>query len=97
MKRVLFLAEARLDVLDIFRWYESERKGLGKVFREALRQSVQHIRQAPLASPVVYKDLRRALVDRFPYAVFYRVESGAILVVGVFHGHRDASTWQQRG
>lgn len=97
MKRVLLLAEARLDVLDIFRWYESERKGLGKVFREALRQSIQYIRQAPLASPVVYKDLRRVLVDRFPYAVFYRVESGAIVVVGVFHGHRDPAVWLQRG
>lgn len=97
MKRVLLLAEARLDVLDIFRWYESERKGLGKFFREALRQSIQHMRQAPLASPVVYKDLRRVLIDRFPYAVFYRVESGAIVVVGVFHGHRDPNTWRQRG
>lgn len=97
MKRVLLLAGARVDVLEIFRRYEGERKGLGRVFREALRQSIQHMRRAPLASPVVYKDLRRVLVDRFPYAVFYRVESGAITVVGVFHGHRDPSTWQQRG
>lgn len=50
MKRVLLLAEARQDVLDIFHWYEGERKGLGGVFRVALKQSIQHIRQAPLAS-----------------------------------------------
>ncbi len=96
MKRVLLLAEARQDVLDIVHGYERERKGLGKVFREALRQSIQHVRQAPLASPVVYENLRRALVDRFPYAVFYRVDPGAIIIIGVFHGRRDPKTWQQR-
>jgi toxin ParE1/3/4 len=97
VKRVLLLPEAREDVLDVFHRYESERKGLGKVFRAALKGTIEHIQQAPLASPLVYKSLRRALVERFPYAVFYRVEAGAIMVVGVFHGHREPGTWQRRG
>jgi plasmid stabilization system protein ParE len=96
VKRVLLLAEAREDALEAFRWYEKERRGLGKVFRTSLNLSIQRIRRSPLASPVVYRDLRRALVDRFPYAVFYRIDSGVIMVVGVFHGHREPSAWQRR-
>ena len=96
MSRVILLAEAREDVLEAFRWYEGERYGLGKVFRASLNQTIQRIRRAPLASPIVYRDLRRALVDRFPYGVFYRVQSGAIMVVGVIHGHREPSAWQRR-
>jgi toxin ParE1/3/4 len=96
VSRVVLLVEAREDVLEAFRWYEKERRGLGKVFRASLNQTIQRIRRAPLASPVVYRGLRRALVDRFPYGVFYRVQFGTIMVVGVIHGHRDPSAWQRR-
>lgn len=96
MSRIVLLAEAREDVLEAFRWYETERRGLGKIFRASLNEAIQRIRRAPLASPVVYRDLRRALVDRFPYGIFYRMQPGIIVVVGIVHGHRDPSAWQRR-
>jgi toxin ParE1/3/4 len=96
VSRAILLAEAREDALEAFRWYEKERRGLGKVFRASLNDTIQRIRRSPLASAVVYRDLRRALVDRFPYGVFYRVQAGSIIVVGIIHGHREPSTWQRR-
>jgi len=96
VSRVILLAEAREDALEAFRWYEKERRGLGKLFRASLNDTIQRIRHAPLASAVVYRDLRRTLVDRFPYGVFYRAQPGTILVVGIIHGHRDPSAWQRR-
>lgn len=96
MSRVILLPEARGDALEAFRWYEKERRGLGKVFRASLNDTIQRIRRSPLASEVVYRDLRRALVDRFPYGVFYRVQAGSIIVVGIIHGHREPTTWQRR-
>jgi plasmid stabilization system protein ParE len=96
MSRILLLAEAREDALEAFRWYEKECRGLGKIFRAFLHQTIERIRRAPLASPVVYRDLRRALIDRFPYGVFYRVQVGTIIVVGIIHGRRDPIAWQRR-
>jgi len=96
VSRVILLAEAREDALDAFRWYEEERLGLGGVFRASLNRTIQRIRRSPLASAIVYRDLRRALVDRFPYGIFFRVQSGNIIVVGVIHGHRAPSAWQRR-
>jgi hypothetical protein len=34
------------------------------------------------------------LVERFPYADFYRVMPKAIVVVGVIHGHRHPDEWK---
>jgi toxin ParE1/3/4 len=97
VSRVILLAEAREDVIEAFRWYEAERRGLGKVFRAALNQSIRRIRRTPLTAQVVYRDLRRVLVERFPYGVFYRVFPDAIVVVAVVHGSRAPSEWMRRG
>lgn len=97
MTRVVFRQEARAEAVDAFRWYEEQRPGLGTEFRNGLLDAVRRMRSTPLAYPVVHRDLRRVLVNRFPYSVFYRVTSEAIVVVGVVHGKRHPRTWKQRG
>ena len=44
----------------------------------------------------VYKEYRRALVRRFPYAVFYEHMSDTITVFGVLHTSRRPQSWRQR-
>lgn len=60
-----------------------------------------------MASPLVFrkrvgKDLadvrgnvRRAIVTRFPYAVFYQVEPKRVVVLAVIHTARDPRLWPQ--
>jgi toxin ParE1/3/4 len=96
VSRVILLPEAREDVLEAFGWYEKERRGLGKVFRAALNQAIRRIRTTPFAAQIVYRDLRRVIVQRFPYGVFYRVMPQAIVVVAVVHGHRAPTAWMRR-
>jgi plasmid stabilization system protein ParE len=96
VKRVLFTEEARAEALDAFRWYEEQRAGLGRHFRAALGAAVTRIRRDPLAYPVVRREMRRTLVERFPYLVLYRIFADVIVVVGVVHGRRDPGRWQRR-
>ncbi|WCQ87489.1 MULTISPECIES: type II toxin-antitoxin system RelE/ParE family toxin [Sorangium] len=93
---VVFLAEARAEALETFHWYEEQRSGLGAVFRRELDDAIKRIWNAPLAYPPLYRDLRRVLVERFPYAVFYRILRDAIVVVGVIHGRRHPREWKRR-
>jgi plasmid stabilization system protein ParE len=37
--------------------------------------------------------VRRMIVSRFPYAVFYRVEADRIVVLAVLHTARDPESW----
>lgn len=50
----------------------------------------------PELHPVVLKGVRRTKLRGFPYLTYYRVLSDRVEVVGVLHGSRDPSVWQDR-
>ncbi|MBI4603928.1 MAG: type II toxin-antitoxin system RelE/ParE family toxin [Planctomycetes bacterium] len=88
--------QARRDLKQAAQWYEGQERGLGKSFIAQVDAVLDSVGRSPFLHPVVYKDVRRALVRRFPYAVFYRVTTDTILVLAVAHFSRDPSFWQQR-
>ncbi|SRR5260370_33808525 len=53
-------------------YYESCETGLGDEFFAEFLRSVEQIQQHPQAWPITYKDFRRYLIHRFPYALVYR-------------------------
>jgi plasmid stabilization system protein ParE len=96
VSRIVLLPKARADALEAYRWYEEQRPGLGDEFRDQPDEALRRARDAPLAYAVVYRDLRRVLLHRFPYAVFYRVMPRTIAVVGVIHGRKHPREWRRR-
>jgi plasmid stabilization system protein ParE len=88
------LAQAEFD--DAADWYEHRRAGRGAAFTAAVRQVLSTIGSHPERYPVVYGDVREALVPGFPYAIYYRPESGQVAVLAVFHTSRDPADWQRR-
>jgi hypothetical protein len=66
------LAQAEFDAAD---WYEQRRAGRG-AFTDAVRQVLGGIAAQPDAHPEVHGDVREALVPGYPYAVYYRPETG---------------------
>ncbi len=89
MTPVIFAHEAHAEALDSFLWYEGRRRGLGEIFKAELNTAIQRVAEEPLAFPLYYRDLRRVLVQRFPYAVYYRTYPELVVVVAVFHGRRN--------
>jgi hypothetical protein len=52
----------------------------------------------PRQFPVIYKNIRRALLRRFPYALMFVIEADETMtVIACFHGSRDPVHWQKRG
>jgi plasmid stabilization system protein ParE len=50
----------------------------------------------PQAFPVVHEQVRRALLRKFPYVLFYLVEAERIVVLACFHARRDPADWLRR-
>ena len=94
--RVDFGPLVKHDLSDAYDWYEGQEAGLGERFLDAFDAGVELLCENPRSSPVVHGDVRRALLRRFPYLVFYRVEDDAITVIGCFHGRRDPKAWRNR-
>ena len=50
----------------------------------------------PLAWPPHLKGTRRVLLDKFRYAVVYRVHADELLVIAVMHQARRPGYWRAR-
>jgi plasmid stabilization system protein ParE len=50
----------------------------------------------PLQFPAIHRAVRRALVRRFPYTLFYVIEDEQVTVIACWHASRDPRQWQQR-
>jgi toxin ParE1/3/4 len=95
---IVILSEAELDIDDAFIWYEMNQIGLGKKFYASLDKSIQFISQRPLSCPEIYKGLRRFVIKKFPYGIYFRMnlEKKEILIIGVIHFKRNLKLLRKR-
>ena len=93
---VLISGDAEADIADAVAWYAGVGPGLEQEFLRAIDASLAAIRRHPEAYPVVFKGLRRALLRRFPYALFYTIFGDTIILMACFHARRDPQDWQSR-
>jgi len=97
VRPVIFTRAARAELIDAQDWYENEVPGLGQRFRGAVDAVVGRMSANPRQFPVIYKNLRRALLRRFPYSLLFVLEADeSLTVVACFHGNRDPLHWQKR-
>lgn len=94
--KVLIRPEAEAEMEEAFRWYEQRNKGLGDDFLLCVEESLIKIQRTPEAYPVVHRKIRRALIRRFPYGIFYLLNEEKIIVLAVFHALRDPKQWKSR-
>jgi plasmid stabilization system protein ParE len=92
----LLREEAEAEILEAFRWYEVRRTGLGEKFIDEVDAAFARAAQAPTSFPLVYRDLRRIVLRRFPYLVYFLQEDDVVLVIAVLHGRGDPKILRRR-
>jgi toxin ParE1/3/4 len=88
--------EAEDDLAEAYGWYEGQRSGLGEEFLSCVDACIEALCRNPEMHAMIFEDYRRALVRRFPYAVFYRATRETVTVFCVFHSSQDPEKWVQR-
>lgn len=78
---VRFLPEAVEDLLETQRWFGARESALALV--------------SPQSFPLIHGQIRRVVLSRFPYAVYFREQGTEILVIAL-HGRQDPRRWKQR-
>jgi plasmid stabilization system protein ParE len=94
---VVWLPEADADLKEALAWYEGIHPDLGIRFLMAVESTVETIAEHPLHFQVLHKRVRRAGIRRFPYGLFFELESDRILVMACMHGRRNPKRWKIRG
>jgi plasmid stabilization system protein ParE len=75
--------EAERDLVEAARWYEEQQQGLGQEFLNELLATLSTIAEMPSLYAVVHRSTRRALMHRFPFGIFYRIDKDRIVVLAV--------------
>jgi len=95
-RRLIVRPEAELELSAAFNWYEDCTSGLGSDFLLCVDAVFHAIQRAPQQYPRVHSVVRRALIRRFPYEVFFLEDDERIVVLSVFHAKRNPKRWKER-
>ena len=97
MTRILLVsALAESDLAHAGDWYNRIRPGLGDDLVLCVEHALGRILENPEAFIVVLPGVRRALIRRFPYGVFFRVRQQRVEIEAVFHLRADPSFLVER-
>ena len=91
------IPSAELDAAEAAKWYEQQQPGLGLRFLHAVDMAVQFIVHNPEVPAIKFRNARRVRLRTFnPYAVYYLIRGGEIIIFAVGDGRRNPNWIQQR-
>ncbi len=91
--RLNFSERALREIGEAQEWYEFQNPGLGEEFIAAMELQLKRLEQAPLLYAEIIPRVRRALLPRFPYGLFYVVRGDLVHVLAVLHDARSPNRW----
>jgi toxin ParE1/3/4 len=91
--RLKFSGRAVREIGEAYEWYEAQSQGLGSEFEAAFELQMKRLEQVPLLYPEIMPGVRRTLLPRFPYGVFYVVRNDLVHVLAVIHNVRNPKRW----
>ena len=93
--KITILPSARDDLAGGFDFYEAQGEGLGSYFLESLFSDIDSLKLYAGIHRKVF-GFHRLLSKRFPYAIYYSVESETAFVNGVLDCRRDPAWVRER-
>ena len=94
--RIIVQPEAEADLVEAFGWYEQRHSGLGHEFLDEIDRVFARIAEHPFSAAQIWREARRALPRRFPYAVLYVTRGESVYVLAVLHQRRDPNLTRAR-
>jgi len=90
--------EARAELREAARWYEAARPGLGVEFALEIDRALDRVAEAAHTFPLFSgtEDVRRVLLDHFPYGLVFVADEGRVTVIAIAHGRRKPLYWAGR-
>ena len=88
-RRVSLSAQARTDLRKAYDWYEEQAPGLGPRFVRTFVQAVDLATERPTSVPKVEGDVRRVILSKFPFGVFFRIAEDVVRIVRVIDLRSD--------
>jgi len=89
-------AAAKQDLQDAFQYYQSCLPNLGHEFLLCIDAEMHAIQRMPQRYRLVFKSIRRAVIRRFPFCIYFVESEHLISIIAVLHVRRAPDNWQRR-
>ena len=91
-----FHPEAEQELIEAVLRYEGEVPGLGERFDAEVREATAVLLDYPEIGTTIDTELRKLVLDRFPYSLIYSLSPESVLVLAVAHERRPPGYWAER-
>ena len=94
--KIRILSEAQDEIFRIIGFYDEKAAGLGLDFVEELDRVWALLSHHPEIGTRFEGEVRRLLVQRFPFSVLYSIESDELVVLAIAHQRQKPGYWKDR-
>ena len=94
--RLEFHPEAELELIEAAAHYELQVPGLGQRFEADVRRATDILLDHPDIGSPADPHLRRFILNRFPFTLYYSATSDVLRIEVVAHQSRRPGYWQSR-
>lgn len=88
--------DAETDFNNSWQYYFDENPKIADSFFKNINQSLAVIKRNPYSFPIVYRNVRKYVVNKFPFVIYYITEDSSVIVVAMFHTSRNPEIWNKR-
>jgi len=87
--KIRILQSAKADLKEGYGFYEAQANGVGIYFLESLYSDIDSLKLFAGVHPLYFGNYHRMLSKRFPFAIYYRIETGEIRIYSILDCRRD--------
>jgi plasmid stabilization system protein ParE len=84
------------DLAAAIAYFDDISVDLGSSFRTSVRRRIESIADRPDSFGCIHKQIRAAMVDRFPYVILFESDKETVAILGIFHAASDRERWLER-
>ncbi|MEB3339938.1 type II toxin-antitoxin system RelE/ParE family toxin [Okeania sp.] len=94
--KYIFHPAALTEYSEAVEFYAERRVEIAQKFINAVENTIFKIVEYPTRWPAIDQDIRRCLIQKFPYGIIYTIEDNFILILAVMHCSRKPGYWKDR-
>lgn len=91
-----FHPEAEIEFNEYIDYYENIQENLGLEFAKEVYKAIQRVLNFPNAWQKLDNNLRRCLLNRFPFGIIYYQEKDKIVILAIMSLKRKPNYWKNR-
>ena len=88
--------EAEVDFEKSYEFYFEDSSKVADTFFKRINLGFENIKQNPYSFPIAHKNVRKYVVKKFPFVIYYQILDKVIQVIALFHTSRNPEIWNER-